>query len=404
MKSKYFYLFILSIFALPIGFIIACCDALFANILINITNFRIDHFHFLIPFLALIGVVIVYCYQKYGSNIKQGMTLIFNAAFDDNIDIPLRLVPFAMISTWLTHLFGGSAGRTGVSMQIGATISSNINKFFKSKLKQKDLICIGIASGFTAMFQTPLAGAIFAVEVMEVGKINYQALIPCLIAAYTSRETVRFFGLKTSNPTIDSLPNLSFSNILSICLISIIFGIAGLGFSSLMSTSKKEFPKILPNPLVRVAVLGSILSLILFLAHQGRYSGLGSNLINLSFSGKQIYSYDFLLKAVLTILTLSIGYQGGEVTPLYSIGTSLGIILAPLFGLPLYFSASLGYAAVFSSASNTLIAPILIGAETFGFNMLPYYIISISISYICNFNKSIFEGQRSTKKVESLFS
>lgn len=401
MKSKYFYLFILSIVALPIGFIIACFDALFANILINITNFRIDHFYFLIPFLAPVGLVIVYCYQKYGGNIKQGMALIFNAAFDDNIDIPMRLVPFAMISTWLTHLFGGSAGRTGVSMQIGATISSNINKFFKSKLKQKDLICIGIASGFTAMFQTPLAGAVFAVEVMEVGKINYQALIPCLIAAYTSKDTVRFWGLKTSNPIINNLPHFSFSNILSICLISIIFGIAGLGFSSLMSTSKKEFPKILPNPLVRVVVLGSILSLVLFLAHQGRYSGLGSNLINLSFSGKQIYNYDFLLKAVLTILTLSIGYQGGEVTPLYSIGTSLGIVLAPLFGLPLYFSASLGYAAVFSSASNTLIAPILIGAETFGFNMLPYFIICISISYFCNFNKSIYDGQRSTKKVES---
>lgn len=401
MKSKYFYLFILSIVALPIGFIIACFDALFANILINITNFRIDHFYFLIPFLAPVGLVIVYCYQKYGGNIKQGMALIFNAAFDDNIDIPMRLVPFAMISTWLTHLFGGSTGRTGVSMQIGATVSSNINRFFKFKLNQKDLIYIGIASGFTAMFQTPLAGAIFAVEVMEVGKINYQALIPCLIAAYTSRETVRFFGLKTFNPIIDNLPHFSFSNILSICLISIIFGIAGLGFSSLMSTSKKEFPKILPNPLVRVVVLGSILSLILFLAHQGRYSGLGSNLINLSFSGKQIYNYDFLLKAVLTILTLSIGYQGGEVTPLYSIGTSLGIVLAPLFGLPFYFSASFGYAAVFSSASNTLIAPILIGAETFGFNMLPYFIICISISYICNFNKSIYDGQRSRKKVES---
>ena len=176
--------------------------------------------------------------------------------------------------------------------------------------------------------------------------------------------------------------------------MGILFGLTGFLFSYLLGTAKAKMTNLFPNPLIKFAVGGVILSVLMFIFFQGRYSGLGTNLISIALDGQKIYSFDFILKLLLTILTLSVGFQGGEVTPLFAIGASLGAIMAPILGLPIAFCAALGYASVFSSATNTFLAPVLIGCEVFGFNTLPFFIISIALSYTFNFNKSIYGAQK----------
>jgi H+/Cl- antiporter ClcA len=188
--------------------------------------------------------------------------------------------------------------------------------------------------------------------------------------------------------------------ILRLAVLGIIFGIVGGLFAWLLPLSKKFFAEKFPNPVKRVAVMGVALSALLILCWQGRYSGLGTNLVDMIFSGSEataasdIYAYDWILKMVFTIVTLSVGFQGGEVTPLFTIGATLGTTLATIVGVPLPIAAALGYAAVFGAATNTLFAPILVGAEIFGFDLLPAFFVVCTVAYVCNGGKSIYAQKK----------
>ena len=155
--------------------------------------------------------------------------------------------------------------------------------------------------------------------------------------------------------------------------------------------------ELIPNQYTRIFLGGILVAILIVVLHHGRYAGLGSNLISASFEGNPIYTYDFLLKLLLTIMTLAIGFQGGEVTPLFAIGASLGVILAPILGLPIEVAAAIGYIAVFGSATNTFLAPVIIGGEVFGYHLLPIFFIAMSVAYSCNFNQSIYGKQKILK-------
>ena len=373
-------LFILALIGIPIGTIVGILDTIFGKILLKITDVRETFPLLLIPFLSLCGVIIVYCYNKFGGKSIKGMSLIFEVAQNKEEKIPLRLIPFIILSTWATHLFGGSAGREGVAVQIGATFSS----FFGEKLNIKDskkiFLIIGISAGFSGLFQTPIAAIFFAVEVLIAGSIHYKALIPAITASFMSSYTSHLLGLEKFTFNLTSNININFSTILKLIVLGFIFGLVGCGFSICLKYTKKFFKDKIKNPITRIFVIGILLSIIFLILHKGRYSGLGTNLINSSFNNEQIYTYDWILKFILTIITLSIGFQGGEVTPLFSIGASLGVVLASLFNLPIEFVASIGYISVFCSATNTFFAPIFIGGEVFGYNYIPYFFIAISLS------------------------
>ena len=195
--------------------------------------------------------------------------------------------------------------------------------------------------------------------------------------------------------------HLSFSGslILKFLIVGITFGMVGCVFSYALRKAKYLLAKWFKNPFTRILVIGILISTLSLLLWGGRYSGLGTNLVQMSFSGDVIYSWDFLLKVFFTVLTLGAGFQGGEVTPLFAIGATLGVVLASLLGLPLPLIAALGYAAVFGSATNTLLAPILIGGEIFGFSYLPYFIIVCTIAYLTNGNRSIYPLQKHWKEI-----
>ena len=296
--------------AVPTGIAVGAVDAVFGRVLLYLGAVRDAHTAWFLPFLGLIGALMAWAYKRYGAGCENGMGIVFEAGHAEREAIPLRLVPFVICATWLTHLFGGSAGREGVAVQLAAA---------------------------------PEWSAELALELTALG---------------------------------------------------IVFGLTGAAFAFCLKRAKKLAQNRLKNPVLRALVMGVALSAVLYLLYRGRYCGLGTNLINASLAGKPIYAWDWALKLALTVLTLSAGFQGGEVTPLFSIGASLGAALAGLLGLPAAFCAALGYAAVFGSATNTLLAPALIGAEVFGWAAAPHFFAVCALSYAVNGGRSIYSGQK----------
>lgn len=387
-------LLIMGVAAIPIGLIIGAIDAIFGRALLAIGSFRDAHLIFLLPFLALAGLAIVFCYKTWGKNTSRGMSLVFDVGHGREESISLRLVPLIMGGTWITHLFGGSAGREGVAVQIGATVSHWIGRKLPFKHPGNTFLLIGMAAGFAGLFRTPLAATVFALEVLVAGRLEYRALFPALIASLVASATSGALGLEKFEVALTAAVALDATGITRLAILGVVFGIVGGAFAWCLAHAKTLAGRLAPNPYVRIGVIGVALSILLFALWQGRYCGLGTNLISAAFAnGVTIYSWDWIAKFILTIVTLAAGYQGGEVTPLFSIGASLGVAISGLVGIDPLLCAALGYAATFGGATNTLLAPIFIGCEVFGFSYLPAFFIVCAVAYLFNMDKSIYTLQ-----------
>lgn len=390
---SYTNIILLTIISVPVGAIVGLIDTLFGSILLLVTDIRMENSYILIPFLGVAGIGILWCYRKFGGESNKGMSLIFEAGHGSNVNIPIRMILFTIIGTWFTHLFGGSAGREGVAIQIGGTVAHRISKQLPIKVDKKLIIIIGMAAGFSGLFRTPIAATFFAVEVLTAGILEHKAILPALTASYIASYISGLLGIEKFQFILTDTVVFSWMFILKFIIIGILFGITGRVFSLCLHRTKNLLPKY--NPFFKIFIVGTTISCFSLLCWNGRYSGLGTNLIAMSFSNG-IYPWDFALKFLFTIFTLSVGFQGGEVTPLFSIGASLGFVLASIFHLPCSFIAALGYIAVFASATNTLIAPIMIGSEIFGYEYLPYFVAICILSYVFNGNVSIYSLQKTS--------
>ena len=393
-QHSYFLYLKLIIAGIIIGLIVGIIDTIFGRGLLLIGDIRKEYLYYFVPFLALAGLLIVFIYQKFAGKTGKGMGLIFEVGNGTEKEIPLRLIPIVTVATWITHLFGGSAGREGVAVQLGATLSHRFNKYFNFPDKSKVFLVTGMAAGFGGLFQTPIAALFFGLEVLALGNLQLYALLPAVVAAFTASWTSSFLGLEKFTHIVNTTLSITPMTFVKFAILGIIFGIAGNLFVYLQSFLKKFAAEKIKNPYYRIFIIGIFLSVILLLLHEGRYTGLGTNLIENSFSGKQIFGYDWILKLLLTTLTLAAGFQGGEVTPLFSIGASLGVVIAIFFGLPIEFVAAAGYISVFGSATNTLLAPIFIGGEVFGFNNLPFFVIIVIFAYLVNRKISTYGLQK----------
>lgn len=393
-QHSYFLYLKLIIAGIIIGLIVGIIDTIFGRGLLLIGYIRKEYLYYFVPFLALAGLLIVFIYQKFAGKTGKGMGLIFEVGHGTEKEIPLRLIPIVTVATWITHLFGGSAGREGVAVQLGATLSHRFNKYFNFPDKSKVFLVTGMAAGFGGLFQTPIAALFFGLEVLALGNLQLYALLPAVVAAFTASWTSSFLGLEKFTHIVNTNLSITPMTFVKFAILGIIFGIAGNLFVYLQSFLKKFASEKIKNPYYRIFIIGIFLSMILLLLHKGRYTGLGTNLIENSFSGKPIFGYDWILKLLLTTLTLAAGFQGGEVTPLFSIGASLGVVIAIFFGFPIEFVAAAGYISVFGSATNTLLAPIFIGGEVFGFNNLPFFVIIVIFAYLVNRKISTYGLQK----------
>ncbi len=391
MKIKNISIYVL--LAVVVGIIVGAIDALFGRVLLFITDFRTEHYKMLLPFLPIAGLLITYMYNKCSKESLKGMSLVLETTQEKREGIPKALIPLVMIGTWITHLFGGSAGREGVAVQIGATLSHNISKKLNLPNNGKVMAIVGMSAGFGGLFQTPLAALFFAIEVITVGVLEYEALLPAFVGAYVASTTSHLLGLEKFFVNINDTIPIDEKAVVKIIILGIAFGLAGKAFSYSLSKLKAFMGNKFKNPYVRIGVVSIPLAILLFIVLGGRYCGLGTNIINNCFNDGTVYSYDFILKIAFTVITLSIGFQGGEVTPLFAIGASLGYVLGGVMGLNPVVTASLGYAAVFGSATNTLIAPMLIGLEVFVSQNMTMFVVVCIIAYVLNGNKSIYSAQ-----------
>ena len=344
-----------AVLAMVVGICVGIVDTIFGRGLLAISAFRTAHWRCLLPFLPLAGLLIVWMYHHFSTLSLKGMSLIFETGQKKRDQIPLALVPLVILGTWITHLFGGSAGREGVAVQIGATLSHEAGRRLHIRENKPVMLITGMAAGFGGLFQTPLAAVFFAMEVIVAGYLEYDALLPALIAAYTASFTSHFLGLEKFAVDIqDTWTVTDLRSMISLIALGLAFGLAGRCFSVLLQKAKKLFGEKISNPLIRIGVMAIPLAALLFVIHGGRYTGLGTNLI----------------------------------------GASLGVVLGSILGIPPMICGALGYAAVFGSATNTLIAPILIGLEVFGTrNTLPLILVCI-LAYLINGNHSIYGAQQ----------
>lgn len=383
----------LVVISVLIGVIVGGLTALFGRVLLAITAIRQEYFWYLIPFLSISGLLFVWLFQKYGDRATQGMGLVFRVGHGVEQKIPKRLISFIMIGTWLAHLFGASVGREGVAVQIGATVANQFRRYLQDESTKRLLILIGMASGFAGLFGTPLAASFFAIEVLVVGKLQLNSLPYALLTSFVSTTVAQRLGLEKFTVSLPPV-TVETSELWKFVILGVAFGLAGRLFSTGLAFLKQRTSRFFVNPLVKMGVMALFLSLFIAGLYGGRYAGLGTNLIQMSMNGESIFYEDWFLKLGLTILSLSAGFQGGEVTPLFAIGSTLGVVLAPWLGLPVVVAAAMGYAGVFGSATNTVLAPIFIGGEVFGFEYVPYFVLVCAIAAWLNGNYSIYHEQK----------
>lgn len=375
-----------------IGGVVGALCSWFGQVLLWLTDIRQQSVFWLL-FLAPMGMLFVYTFQRYRGRATWGLPLIFEIGQGKDARIPFRLIPFVVVGAWLTHLFGGSAGRVGVAVQMGATLSSKISPYFKKTIDRQLVIVTGVAAGFAGLYQMPIAAIFFSLEVLIAGQLYFPALFTASVASFTASWVSRQLGLVKFSAVLNETWAWEIESGIKMILVAMIFGIVGWLFSIALSRLTQMMNARFPNPIFRVGIAGLAVTTLSILLWSGRYSGLGLNLIQASFNGETVYPLDWLFKLILTVLTISGGYQGGEVTPLFSIGTTLGITLAPFMGLPSTLLAAVGYVSVFGSATNTWLTPIFIGGTVFGYQYIPLFFVTCTVAYLCNGNRSIYTKQ-----------
>ncbi|MFD2595033.1 chloride channel protein [Sphingobacterium griseoflavum] len=384
-----------------IAALVGSTSAFFLYGLQEVTSFREAHLWILL-FLPLAGAAIVYWYQRYAGAAQQGNNLLLRSYYDPAVGIPLKMAPMILLSTLGTHLFGGSAGREGTAIQYGGTIASLFHRWFSwSKQEKRVLLLCGMAAGFASLFGTPWAGTIFAIEVVQVGKIRWKAFIPILITALLANGVCGFYGqLHTHYPPIGTTPSLSIPLLGYILLAGIAFGLAARLFIFTSELFSSLFQKI-PHPLLRPFIGGLLIIVIVFCLQSSRYIGLGIPTILSSFE-TALPPTDFLLKILLTAITLSAGFKGGEVTPLFFIGATLGSALASIIPLPIALLAATGFVAVFAGCTKTPIACSIMAIELFGWQAALFFLSISFVSFWASGRRGIYSMQK-TRKTKRLF-
>ena len=376
-----------------VGILSGTASAFFLKSLDYVTDVRLDH-PWLLYLLPLGGVLVSFLYTRYGKNSSKGNNLILEQIGDGQETIPLRMAPLVLFGTLVTHLFGGSAGREGTAVQMGGSLAEWFGKLIKiSPMDRKILLMCGISGGFGSIFGTPLAGTLFGLEVVTIGIISQQALLPCFVASFVGDlVTTRFWDVQHSHYVVNEIPSLGLLILLKVILASVVFGLVSVLFSELTHFLKRTFTTFVSNPMLKSAIGGLIIIGLVFLVGSRDYIGLGLPLINDSFEGEGS-PFAFLWKLIFTAFTLGTGFQGGEVTPLFAIGATLGNSLAGILHVYGPFLASLGFIAVFCGATSTPIACFLMGIELFGSEGAIYMFIACVVSYLFSGHTSIYTSQ-----------
>ena len=352
----------------------------------------------IILLLPLAGLLVGWLYTYFGSSVERGNNLILDEIHAEadapNGVIPFRMTPLILAGTIITHLFGGSAGREGTAIQTGASLADQLSIPLRlSRSNRRILLMAGISAGFGSVFGVPLSGAIFGIEVLTIGRISYDAIGPCLLASFIGDMVTSAWGIHHTIYTVTSTPHMSLSGLLSAIVAGGIFGLMAMIFARLTHGITRLSRKYIAWAPARPFLGGVIVATAVFAIGTTKYIGLGVPTILAAFNTR-LPTYDFAAKTLFTSVTLGMGFKGGEVTPLFYIGATLGNALSHILPLPSSLLAGMGFVAVFAGAANTPIASMLMAVELFGAEAGAYAGIACIVSYLFSGHAGIYHAQR----------
>ena len=377
-----------------VGVACGAASAVFLVALEHAGTFRLAHEQ-LVYALPVAGLAIGCVYERWGKSVKGGNNLVLDTIHEDSEQIPLRMAPMVLMGTVLTHLFGGSAGREGTAVQMGASLSDWIShRLGVTKETRRQLLAAGIAGGFGSVFGTPIAGTLFGLEVVCIGRMEYGALLPALVASIVGDFVTRRLGVvHTPYPAI-SYVELTPSVLAKLLVMAAAMALATIAFVELTHRLKHFLERRIPRLPLRMFAGGCLIVIMWKAIGTSDYLGLGIPMILRAFSDPHLPVYAFAAKIVFTAVTLSCGFLGGEVTPLFFIGATLGSVLARYLGLPIELGAGVGIAAVFGAAANTPVALSIMAVELLGAPAFPHVVIVAVVTYFLSGHRSIYPSQR----------
>lgn len=397
-----------TLWVIPVAIATGSAVALFLWLLDKVTVLRWQN-GWLLFLLPVTGVFIYLLYSRWGKNADKGNNLLIDEIHQPGGGIPRRMAPLVLVSTLLTHLSGGSAGREGTAVQMGGSLASAFGNWWGPGERDRRIILMaGIAAGFGAVFGTPLTGTLFAMEVLTIGKIRYDALLPCLVAGIAGDLTCSAWGIHHTQYSIlfserraHGLLSIDLLLTGKVILAGVCFGLTAFLFAEGTHVLKTWLKKTIRYPYL-IPVGGAVIIIgLTWLSGTVDYLGLG--VTTADGKGVSIVSafreggathWSWLWKIIFTMVTLSAGFKGGEVTPLFFIGATLGNTIAWLMGAPVDLFAGLGFIAVFAGATNTPLACTMMGVELFGGQHVLYFAIACFTAYFFSGHSGIYSSQK----------
>jgi H+/Cl- antiporter ClcA len=377
-----------------VGVLSGAASALFLFALQRATDFRTGH-ELIVYGLPIAGLLVGWVYERHGRSIAGGANLVIDTIHDDGPCLPLRMAPMVLVGTVLTHLFGGSAGREGTAVQMGASLADRAFRYARlSGALRRQVLAAGVAGGFGSVFGTPVAGALFGLEFVIQGRLEYAALLPALTAAVIGDMTTRALGISHSIYPLPAALSLSPLLLIKWLVFALALSLATRAFVDLTHFLKARGARWIPRLPLRMFTGGVAVVVLWRLSGTSDYLGLGIPTILRSFSDPHLPVYAFALKILFTAVTLGAGFLGGEVTPLFFVGAALGNVLARALGLPLAMGAGVGLAAVFAAAAKTPLALSVMAVELLGGALFPHAAIVCTLCYLMTGRRGIYSAQR----------
>lgn len=373
------------------GLFVGGFSTLFAYCLGKVTEFRVKNPQ-IIFFLPLAGVFIVFLYGVFQYRNDKGTNMVLSTIHAET-ELPFKMAPLIFISTIITHLFGGSAGREGAALQLGGSIGNQLGRWFKFDEKDKRIIVMcGMSAAFAAIFGTPIAASIFAMEVVSVGVMYYAALVPCVFASLVASKVAMDMGINPSVFKILDIPGFHVFPSVEIILLAVFCAALSVIFCIALHSLGDFYRDKLKNPYVRIIVSSLIIISLTILLHTTDYMGAGVEVISRAIGG-EVNPMAFIWKIVFTALTLEAGFKGGEIVPSFFVGATFGCLFGQVIGISPSLCAAVGMVAVFCGVTNCPVSSMLIAFELFGYDAVPYFLIAISVSYFMSGYYGLYHDQ-----------
>lgn len=377
--------------AIITGVIVGIFSIMFSFSISWVTEFREKH-GYIIFLLPLAGCFIVLMYKIFNYSNNKGTNLVLSTIHSET-KIPFKMAPLIFVSTVVTHMFGGSAGREGAALQLGGSIGSKIAETLKmDEQDQHVVIMCGMSAAFSALFGTPMAAAIFSMEVVSVGVMYYAALVPCVFSAIIASNFASTMGISPESFRIISIPDMNLINTVKIIIIAMACAAISVLFCMMLHGIGDLYRKYLKNQYVRIMTAGVIIIFLTLLLRTDKYLGAGIPVIESAINGKAS-PLSFAIKMLFTAITLEAGFKGGEIVPSFCIGASFGCIAGHILGISPSLCAAIGMTALFCGVTNCPITSLLISFELFGYKGAAYFMIAVSVSYLLSGYYGLYHDQ-----------